>query len=392
MEYLHTVRQRVAVVCWKSPYPTRGGLDLRVDGICKSLSAIYEVSIICMNASTNYHPNHISEIYAGPKIRNPESHEVLKWGKENPSDPFGVFADSQMVDFVRDSILRVNPDVVIVNRLMAWRLFSQAFPNSSFPKILDLDETSNRLKNAYEKVSFMGPSLKMIANFHFRNIAYELSAINDADQVLVSSELEQMDCASAVVPSKVHLIRNVVSTKKFTRTWKGPRNKVIFPGNFDYAPNKKALDFIIEEIAPQLPDFRFVIAGSGIDANRIKTTDNLNVKPFPHDMNAEFENADFLIAPLKFGAGTRLKVLEAMNSETVVIATKFAVEGLEVEPEIHYQPAETAEEFIEALRKFSKDLSKSQLMARNAKLVIDKFYTPKSIENSLAKAIFAAKR
>lgn len=380
------------MVCWKSPYPTRGGLDLRVDGICKSLSVNYEVSIICMNASTNDHPNHISEIYAGPKIRNPESHEVLKWGIENPSDPFGVFADSQMIDFIRDSILRVNPDVVIVNRLMTWRLFSEAFPDSPFSKILDLDETSNRLKNAYEKVSFMGPSLKIIANSHFRNIDYELSAINNADQVLVSSELERTDCVGKVATSKVHFIRNVVNTKDFTRSWKDQRNRVIFPGNFDYAPNKKALEYIIEEIAPKLPDFKFVIAGSGIDANRMKNPNNVYVKPFPKDMNCEFEEADFLIAPLKFGAGTRLKVLEAMNSETVVIATKFAVEGLEVEPEIHYQPAETAEEFIEALRKLSEDLAKCQFMARNAKRVIESFYTPKSIEKSLVNAILNAKR
>ncbi|MFM1797112.1 MAG: hypothetical protein RL733_893 [Actinomycetota bacterium] len=81
-----------------------------------------------------------------------------------------------------------------------------------------------------------------------------------------------------------------------------------------------------------------------------------------------------------------------MNSETVVIATNFAVEGLEIEPEIHYQPAETAEEFIEALKKLSEDLAKCKSMARNAKLVIDKFYTPKSIENSLVDAILDAKR
>lgn len=380
------------MVCWKSPYPTRGGLDLRVDGICNSLSAEYEVSIICMSGSTQEHPTHISHLHIGPGVRIPKNHEVIKWGIENPSDPFGVFVDSQLIEFVKDSIFKVSPDAVIINRLMTWRLFSQAFPDSELPTLLDLDETSNRLKIAYEEASNLGPSLKMIANFHSRNLSYELKAINKADQVLVSSELEKADCVGKVATSRLHVIRNVVNTKDFKRSWKGQRNRVIFPGNFDYAPNKKALECIIEEIAPKLPDFNFVIAGSGLDANRIKTTDNVKVKPFPHDMNAEFEVADFLVAPLKFGAGTRLKVLEAMNSETVVIATKFAVEGLEVEPEIHYQPAETAEEFIEALRKLSEDLSKCQFMARNAKRLIESFYTPKSIEKSLVNAINDAKR
>jgi glycosyltransferase involved in cell wall biosynthesis len=379
-------------VCWKSPYPTRGGLDLRVDGISRSLSSTFEVSIICMNASTRDTPDYISNIYVGPAVKTVENHEVIRWGRENPNDPFGVFVNLNQVEFIKDAVSNVDPDVVIISRLMTWRVFSQAFPKRKTPTLLDLDETSNRLKNSYEAASVLGPSVKVVGSFHARNIDYENQAISEADQIIVSSVLEEKDCATKLPSSKVSVIKNVVAKKTFIRTWGPERRRVIFPGNFDYAPNRVAFKFIINEIVPQLPEFKFVFAGSGLDVDRIKTPTNVEINAFPQDMNHEFERADFLVAPLIFGAGTRLKVLEAMNSETVVIATKFAVEGLEVEPNIHYQPAETAEEYIAALKNLGQDLVKCQFMARNARKLIENSYTPESIQGSLEDAIAIAKQ
>jgi glycosyltransferase involved in cell wall biosynthesis len=303
-----------------------------------------------------------------------------------------VFVNLNQVEFIKDAVSNVDPDVVIISRLMTWRVFSQAFPKRKTPTLLDLDETSNRLKNSYEAASVLGPSVKVVGSFHARNIDYENQAISEADQIIVSSVLEEKDCATKLPSSKVSVIKNVVAKKTFIRTWGPERRRVIFPGNFDYAPNRVAFKFIINEIVPQLPEFKFVFAGSGLDVDRIKTPTNVEINAFPQDMNHEFERADFLVAPLIFGAGTRLKVLEAMNSETVVIATKFAVEGLEVEPNIHYQPAETAEEYIAALKNLGQDLVKCQFMARNARKLIENSYTPESIQGSLEDAIAIAKQ
>ena len=52
-----------------------------------------------------------------------------------------------------------------------------------------------------------------------------------------------------------------------------------------------------------------------------------------------------MFIPLRAGAGTRLKALEAFACKTPVISTRIGIEGLGVEDRKHVLLAETPEEF-----------------------------------------------
>ena len=43
-----------------------------------------------------------------------------------------------------------------------------------------------------------------------------------------------------------------------------------------------------------------------------------------------------LVVPLRIGGGSRLKILEALATETPVVSTKVGAEGLSLSPDEHY--------------------------------------------------------
>jgi polysaccharide biosynthesis protein PslH len=359
------VIERVAVVCWKSPYPIRGGLDLRVDGICRALSASHEVVLICMEGAQMGRPDYVSELHVAPQSHKFLNHEILKWGLDNPQDPFGIFVNNEQVKFLKNSLTTLNPKNVIISRTMMWRIYSETEYTPESSQILDLDESSTRLYQAFLSSVSLGPNIKFISSFHKRNIEYEKLAVSQADYVLVSSDLEKIECLEEKSSEQILVIENVVhASSREERDYKTGK-RVLFPGNFDYPPNREAMKEIVEDLAPNLPEFHFTIAGSGLLKKSLEIP-NIDYILNPKKMEAHFLSADFLLAPIRFGAGTRLKVLEAMNFGTVVVATKFAVEGLLIEPGTHYYLAETSHDFITALRRLSEDPALRRQLAHNA--------------------------
>ena len=156
---------RVAVLCWKSPYPIRGGLDLRVDGICRALSASHEVVLICMEGAQTGRPDYVSELLVAPQSHKFLNHEILKWGLDHPQDPFGIFVNNVQVKFLKNSLTSLNPKNVIISRTIMWRIYSETeyIPESS--QILDLDESSTRLHQAFLSFESLGPQIKFISSF-----------------------------------------------------------------------------------------------------------------------------------------------------------------------------------------------------------------------------------
>jgi glycosyltransferase involved in cell wall biosynthesis len=67
------------------------------------------------------------------------------------------------------------------------------------------------------------------------------------------------------------------------------------------------------------------------------------------DVRPYLAHAVAAVVPVRAGAGTRLKILEAMAMERPVIATRLAAEGLAVTPGVNILIGDSAEEFVEHL-------------------------------------------
>jgi glycosyltransferase involved in cell wall biosynthesis len=110
-------------------------------------------------------------------------------------------------------------------------------------------------------------------------------------------------------------------------------NTILFTGNMDYAPNVDAVIYFTETILPLIharyPHVQFVIAGQRpVPKVAALAGDRVQVTGFVKDLAATYNSASVVVAPLRFGAGTQNKVLEAMAMGIPVVCSHIGFGGL----------------------------------------------------------------
>ena len=107
----------------------------------------------------------------------------------------------------------------------------------------------------------------------------------------------------------------------------------IFVANFAYAPNRSALEFLLEEVFPrvwaQLPEARLALVGAGLE-HPPSEDPRVRALGFVEDLAGVYAQARCAVVPLLQGGGSPLKLIEALAYGLPVIATPRAVAGLDV--------------------------------------------------------------
>ncbi len=125
---------------------------------------------------------------------------------------------------------------------------------------------------------------------------------------------------------------------------------LLFVGTLGYAPNADAIAWFAREVMPLLwrarPGARFQVAGFG-------TADHLHgvladprcpVAESPPELAPFYARAAVVVAPVRIGGGTRIKILEALAYGKAVVSTRFAAEGLGLRDGVEVEFADTAAE------------------------------------------------
>jgi glycosyltransferase involved in cell wall biosynthesis len=156
---------------------------------------------------------------------------------------------------------------------------------------------------------------------------------------------------------------------------------VVFSGNFEYHPNIDAVGWLVSAVWPEIrkscPDLRLRLVGrgdrfirhllpSGLD---IETTGELD------DACAAIACARIVIAPLRSGSGTRVKILEAWAAARPVVATSLAAEGLKCRDQSDIVIANTPEEFGTSIARLNADPNRRAEIALSGRRLFEERYT-----------------
>jgi glycosyltransferase involved in cell wall biosynthesis len=119
---------------------------------------------------------------------------------------------------------------------------------------------------------------------------------------------------------------------------RGEHQTVLFFGAINYYPNTDAVLFLLREVLPHLqrqqPSVTIRIVGPGAPPEiRMLASARVQVVGFVDDLPDEIAKASVVVAPLRIGGGTRLKIVEAMAMAKPIVSTTVGAEGLAVNHE-----------------------------------------------------------
>ena len=109
---------------------------------------------------------------------------------------------------------------------------------------------------------------------------------------------------------------------------------LLYVGNYAYAPNQDAVRILAEQVLPRvrqaLPEARLQLVGADPPAwLRALESDCIEVTGRVPDVAPYLARATVFVCPLRFGAGLKNKVLEALAMGIPVIATPLSLDGVE---------------------------------------------------------------
>ncbi len=107
---------------------------------------------------------------------------------------------------------------------------------------------------------------------------------------------------------------------------------VLFVGGFAHTPNADAVAWCLDEIMPavraRVPQARLVVAGAG--AGRLQRVPGMVIAPdlSPAALRRQYAAARVAIAPLRWGAGVKMKCVEALREGVPLVTTPVGAQGL----------------------------------------------------------------
>jgi glycosyltransferase involved in cell wall biosynthesis len=197
----------------------------------------------------------------------------------------------------------------------------------------------------------------------------ELRVIRKSDCTLVVSDAEREFLAGLVPESRIAVVPFPAEVSESQKPF-GERKNVVFLGGFMHRPNFDAVLFFADEIWPRiskrLPEARFIIGGGECPKEIWDlASDTIVVKGFVDDLNDFFGSARLSVAPIRFGAGIKGKILSSLGCGTPCVATRIAAEGTGLTDGTNLLIADSAESFADAVvRAYTSPELWSSLSAR----------------------------
>jgi glycosyltransferase involved in cell wall biosynthesis len=206
-------------------------------------------------------------------------------------------------------------------------------------------------------------------------IRFEQAAFARSSRVIAVSSADAELVRSDFCCDRLSVVDNGVDFDYFQpRDAERNSKEILFLGSLDWRPNLDAVRLLIGQIMPRVwavePAARLTIVGRTPPAwlvARARQSPNVELHSTVPDVRPYLGRCGLMAVPLRIGGGTRLKILEALATNTPVVSTRVGAEGLELEPGRDFIQVETADEMAHALIDGVRNPQRLQAMARRGR-------------------------
>jgi O-antigen biosynthesis protein len=253
--------------------------------------------------------------------------EERGWGADPPSE--ARLAGDQAIDaFLREQGERI--DAAILSRPTVAADWSARVRRDAPGALLVYDTVDISHLREFRRAKLTGSSgLLKLALLSRRQ---ELATAGEADCTLVVSEPERRLLLSELPDARVYVVSNIHPPNPLPRPF-GERHGFVFVGHFEHEPNVDGVKFLLDEVWPLVreadPEAELLVVGHAAPVRLLERADpGVRFAGQVADLEPLLAGAKAMVAPLRFGAGVKGKVLQAMAHGLPVAGTTVAFEGI----------------------------------------------------------------
>lgn len=299
------------------------------------------------------------------------------------------FAPPNYVRFVKKLVEQGNYDYIWLNYIEYAALATEIKKNSKIEILIDIHDLGCQSRLVLSNLEY----LQNLKFDYKKNLIKEASLLNKFDRVIVNSQLE-IDILSSYIPEeKLVLIPHLLEeTIKFNNITPYSQREfdydLLFVGT-GRSPNLNAINFFLEEIFPhiveQKPDVTLALVGS---INKVipipdQLSKNIISLGYVEDLAAVYLHARISICPLLDGAGTKVKLQEALAHALPIVTTQVGASGLKLENKINAYVTNDSQVFANKILALLDDKQLCKQLSAAANFTFQRYYANKQIYRQL---------
>jgi glycosyltransferase involved in cell wall biosynthesis len=222
----------------------------------------------------------------------------------------------------------------------------------------------------------------------YRKIEKELAQQSD---LVWSASLEDKQVMERVTDTRIEVVPTIHQLQDCGKQFED-RQDLLFIGNLAHRPNDDAVLYFMREVYPlvreRLPNVRLDIIGDNpSEAMTAYNSPDVQILGYVPNVEPYLRNARVFIAPLRFGAGIKGKVGEAMAHGIPVVTTSIGAEGFGLTHGLDVMIGDQPASFAEAILQLYSEKDLWQRVADNSRLRIEKYFTPSVIAETINNSI-----
>jgi glycosyltransferase involved in cell wall biosynthesis len=165
---------------------------------------------------------------------------------------------------------------------------------------------------------------------------------------------------------------------------------LLFQGLLRYPPNIEAARWLTGEVAPRVrervPDLAVRLVGEhGPELEALDDPPRVSVVGRVPDMAEELARADLVVVPVRYGSGTRVKILEAFAHRIPVVSTSVGAEGIGGVDGVHLLVGDDAEALAAATVRLLTETDLRRTVTDAASGLFDAHFRSELVEEAVAR-------
>jgi glycosyltransferase involved in cell wall biosynthesis len=224
----------------------------------------------------------------------------------------------------------------------------------------------------------------------------ELAAMRLVDTVITHSDVEAAYLAREAPGARVHVVPWAVSAGPDGATPQD-RTGIAFVGSYRHSPNADAVRWLNEAVMPlvwqRIPEMSCLIAGSDWPEWLHSATDpRVRFVGQVERLSEVLQAVRLTVAPLRFGAGVKGKVLDSFAAGVPCVMTPVAAEGITLTGVLQGLVAEDAAGLAELICDLYDRPERRRSQEEAGVAMVRRYYTEAVVQQAMARAIGAPNR